>query len=103
VPWLRAVYDDAFEGVDLLLMPTIPFTAPELPIGTSRSELSAPGFDAVVNTAPFNVTGHPALSLPCGMHDGLPIGAQLVGRRWDEPTIYRAASRIESLGDWHDW
>ena len=103
IPWLRAVYDDAFEGVDLLLMPTIPFTAPELPRGTSRSELSAPGFDAVVNTAPFNVTGHPALSLPCGMHHGLPIGAQLVGRRWDESTIYGAASRIESLGDWHDW
>jgi amidase len=103
VPWLRAAYDSVLSEVDLLLMPTIPFTAPALPQGTSRRELSAPGFDAVVNTAPFNVTGHPAMSVPCGMHDGLPIGAMLVGRRWGEPTIYRAAAAAESLGDWHDW
>ncbi len=103
VPRLRAAYDAALEDVDLLLMPTIPFTAPPLPTGTSRAELGAPGFDAVVNTAPFNVTGHPAMSIPCGMHDGLPIGAMLVGRRFDEPTIYRAAAAIEASGDWHAW
>ena len=43
------------------------------------------------NTAPFNVTHHPALSLPCASTDGLPIGLMLVGRHYDEPDIYRAA------------
>ena len=103
VPGLRAAYDAAFDQVDLLLMPTIPFTAPAHPSGTSRAELSAPGLDAVVNTAPFNVTGHPAMSIPSGMDDGLPIGAMLVARHWEESTIYRAAAVAESLGDWHHW
>ena len=103
VPQLRAAYDRVFEEVDLLLMPTIPFTAPPHPRGTSPSELSAPGFEAVVNTAPFNVTGHPAMSIPCGMLDGLPIGAMLVGRHWEEGMIYRTAAVVEALGDWHGW
>jgi amidase len=82
----------------------MPFTAPPLPSpGAGRAEQSAPGFDAVVNTAPFNVSGHPALSLPCGMHDGLPIGAMFVGRHWEESTIYRAAAAVERSGDWHTW
>jgi amidase len=100
---LRDAYSSVFQNVDLLLMPTIPFTAPLLPTGTSRRELGAPGFAAVVNTAPFNVTGHPAMSIPCGMHDGLPIGAMLVGRPWEERTIYRTAAVIEAIGDWRDW
>jgi amidase len=101
---VRDAYDEALAGVDLLLLPTMPFTAPPLPSpDAGRAEQSAPGFDAVVNTAPFNVSGHPALSLPCGMHDGLPIGAMLVGRHWEESTIYRAAAAVERSGDWHTW
>ena len=52
------------------------------------------------NTAPFDVTGHPAMNVPCGMTDGLPIGMMLVGGHWDESTIYRAAHAFEQLGDW---
>jgi amidase len=100
---LRAAYDKSFADVDLLLMPTIPFTAPPLPSATGEPSGSGPGFEAVANTAAFNVTGHPAMSLPCGMHDGLPIGAMLVARHWDESTIYRAAAVAESCGDWRDW
>jgi amidase len=100
---LRDAYDGAFAEVDLLLMPTIPFTAPPLPSDATAPGDAGPGFEAVANTAAFNVTGHPALSLPCGMHDGLPIGAMLVGRRWDESTIYRAAAAAESAGDWRTW
>jgi amidase len=84
-------------------MPTIPFTAPPLPSGEEAPADAGPGFEAVANTAPFNVTGHPALSLPCGMHDGLPVGAMLVGRHWGESTIYRAAAAAESAGDWRSW
>jgi amidase len=46
------------------------------------------------------VTGHPAISLPCGMEDGRPIGMMLVGRHYDECTIYRAAAAFEHDGDW---
>jgi len=52
------------------------------------------------NTAPFDVTGHPAMSIPCGMSDGLPVGMMLVGRHYDESTIYRAAAAFEQVGDW---
>ena len=57
-------------------------------------------FEMVPNTAPFNATGHPAMSLPCGMSQGLPIGLMLVGKYYDESTIYRAAAAFESAGDW---
>ena len=52
------------------------------------------------NTCPFDVTGHPAMSVPCGMVDGLPVGMMLVGKMYDEATIYRAAYAFEQAGDW---
>ena len=50
----------------------------------------------VPNTAPFDATGHPAMSIPCGMSDGLPIGLMLIGKYYDESTIYRAAAAFEA-------
>ena len=49
------------------------------------------------NTAPFDLTHHPAMSLPCGMVDGLPVGLMLVGKHFDEPTIYRAGLRLRAV------
>ena len=46
------------------------------------------------NTAQFDVTGHPALSVPCGTSSGLPIGAMLVGRHFEETTLYRLAQVV---------
>ena len=54
----------------------------------------------VGNTSPFDASGHPAMSVPCGIGDDLPIGMMLVGRRYDEATVLRAAAAFESLGDW---
>ena len=48
-----------------------------------------------INTAPFNATGHPSMSMPCGWIDGLPVGLMLTGRRFDERLLYRAASALE--------
>jgi len=54
------------------------------------------------NTIPFNLTGMPALSLPCGFTQaGLPIGLQIAGRRWDEATVLRVAHAYEQATDWH--
>jgi amidase len=93
---LGAAYDRALGEVDLLLLPTMPRPAAELPLaGAPREEQFAKAVETIVNTAPFNLTGHPALSLPCGMIDGLPVGMMLVGRHFEESTIYRAAQVLE--------
>jgi amidase len=52
------------------------------------------------NTCPFDVSGHPALTVPCGKVNGLPVGVMLVGRHFDEETLIRAAQALEQAGDW---
>jgi Asp-tRNA(Asn)/Glu-tRNA(Gln) amidotransferase A subunit family amidase len=56
--------------------------------------------EMIGNTAPFDISHHPAMTLPCGMVDGLPVGLMLVGKHWDEPTIYKAAYAFEQTGEW---
>lgn len=98
---LRAAYDRAFEACDLLLMPTTAMKAAPLPgPDAGPEEITGKSWAPIRNTCGFNVTGHPAISIPCGMGDGLPIGLMLVGRHWEEATIYRAAAAFEQSGDW---
>ena len=92
---------DALAGVDALVLPTTPTTAPLLPgEGASIEESMAAAFGPLANTIPFNNTHHPAISVPCGMLDGLPVGMMLVGRFFDEATLYRLAHAFEREGDW---
>jgi aspartyl-tRNA(Asn)/glutamyl-tRNA(Gln) amidotransferase subunit A len=52
--------------------------------------------------APFNLTGLPALSIPCGMSSkGLPIGMQVIGKAFDETTVLRVGNAYEQATDWH--
>ena len=98
---LRAAYDAALASHDLLLLPTTVMKAtPIPPPGASPQEITRRSWEGTRNTCPFNVTGHPAISIPCGMEDGRPIGLMLVGRHWDERTIYRASAAFERSGDW---
>jgi amidase len=98
---LRAAYDAVLKSCDLLLMPTTVMKATPIPgKHASPYEVTRRSWEPTRNTCPFNVTGHPAISIPCGMEDGRPIGLMLVGRHWDEPTIYRAAAAFERSGDW---
>ena len=98
---LRAAYDAVLANYDLLLMPTLPMKATPLPpVDAPRELYIQRAFEMVANTAPFDASGHPAMSLPCGMSDGLPIGLMLIGKWYDEPTIYRAAAAFEGAGDW---
>jgi amidase len=98
---LTAAYDKALANYDLLLMPTTPMKATPLPgPGTSREDYIGRALEMISNTAPFDITHHPAMSVPCGMVDGLPVGMMLVGRHFDEMTIYRAAHAFEQAGDW---
>ncbi|WKZ34816.1 MAG: amidase [Anaerolineales bacterium] len=87
-----------FEQYDALLLPTTPIAAPVLE-----------GEDAIERarmltrfTAPFNLTGLPALSVPCGFtREGLPIGLQIVSRAWNESGVLRAGYSYQQATEWH--
>jgi amidase len=98
---LKQSYDSALQKYDLLLMPTTPMRAPPLPdhqIDLETYIHQASGINS--NACPFNVTGHPALNVPCGQVEDLPIGMMLIGKYFDEGTIYRAAYAFEQSVDW---
>jgi amidase len=92
-----AAYDAALAEVDVLVMPTLPVTAFDIPSGTaSAAEVMAISSGLILNTCPFNVTGHPATSVPAGLVDGLPAGLMIVGRRFDDATCLRVAHAYET-------
>jgi amidase len=98
---LKRAYDDALSRFDLLMMPTLPVTATPLPAADAPiSEIIQRAFEILPNTAPFDCSHHPAMSVPCGMVDGLPVGMMLVGKPYGEQTIYRAAAAFERGVDW---
>jgi amidase len=98
---LRRSYDEVLARYDLLLMPTLPIVATPLPGANAPiPEILQRGFEMLANTAQFDCTHHPAMSLPCGMADGLPVGMMLVAKAFDEETIYRAAGAFERGVDW---
>ena len=108
---LRAAYDEAFKEVDILVTPLAPTVAmphPKLKFtdgqGSSVMDKLKLSIGSTSNTCPFNVTGHPAISVPCGFASPevngvdakLPIGMQLVAKRWDEETLLKAAAIFEA-------
>jgi amidase len=97
----RAGYDQKLAEYDLLLMPTLPIVAQPLPESdSSLTEYITRAFEMIGNTAPQDITGHPAMSVPCGLVDNLPVGMMLIGRHFDEGTIYQAAAAFEAAVDW---
>jgi len=83
------------------LMPTVPNTATRLPdANTGRQEQFDQLLGMVGNVMQFNATGHPALAAPCGMSDGLPVSMMLVGRPFEEATLYQVAHAFEKAVDW---
>jgi len=108
---LRDAYEKLFQEYDLIIMPTTPFVAPPN-IDWKRGEDAPidalkPSMGITINTAIFDVTGHPAMSLPVGFAPSgvnsevsLPVGMQLVGGLWQEQKILDAAFAWESANDW---
>jgi aspartyl-tRNA(Asn)/glutamyl-tRNA(Gln) amidotransferase subunit A len=95
----RRDMDKVFDGIDLLLTPATPTIAPKT--GTVEVTIDGqaePAGNAITRyTSFFNMTGHPAITLPCGMHsEGLPIAAQLVGKHFGDEQLIAAATLIES-------
>jgi amidase len=93
---LRAAYGEALERFDVLVLPTTPMKAMRRPPADAAIEehLGA-ALGNIFNTAPIDVTGNPALSVPCGFSDGLPVGLMMIGRHWDDATVLRAGHAFE--------
>ncbi len=98
---LRAALGRVFQDVDVLLLPTTPITAPVIGDRTVRWRSGEEPVDgALVRlTAPFNLTGLPALSVPFGRAGGLPVGLQVVGQSMDEARLLAVARVIEELAE----
>lgn len=91
-----------FDAVDLVVTPTCPLVAPEIGTVTVTMEgqEEAAGNALTRLTTFFNMTGNPALSVPCGLHStGLPMGLQIVGKPFDETTVLRAGHAVEAMAD----
>jgi amidase len=93
---LAAAYDEALKQADLLLMPTLPLKPPccrrRMPAARSTSPL-----EKLANTCPFDVTGHPAITVPAEMSDKLPVGMMPVGRHGEDGTVLRAADAFQKI------
>jgi aspartyl-tRNA(Asn)/glutamyl-tRNA(Gln) amidotransferase subunit A len=97
--WRRQVAGIFYAGVDLLAVPTTPFTAPRVDPGTDMGRTSN---RINRNNFPWSLAGVPTLSLPCGF-DGatLPFGFQLVAPRWQEARLMAAGKAYQDVTDWH--
>jgi aspartyl-tRNA(Asn)/glutamyl-tRNA(Gln) amidotransferase subunit A len=95
---IRREFDQAFEKYDALVTPTSP-TVP-FKIG-EKTEDPVQMYLSDVCTLPINIAGVPALSIPAGFGNGLPIGMQLIGKPFGEETILRVAYAYEQATDWH--
>ena len=96
---IRTEYEQALNKVDAILTPTTPTPAFEL-----GAKLNDP-LEMYLNdlyTLPANIAGLPGLSIPGGFVDGLPVGLQIVGRPFSEPTLLRIANAYQTHTDWHN-
>ncbi len=90
---IREELEAALARVDLLLTPTTPTVA--FPLG-ARAQDPLAMYLSDIFTVPASLAGIPAISVPCGLSEGLPVGAQLMGRAWDEAGLFAAAAVIEA-------
>jgi amidase len=110
---LRAAYDEALRKFDVLITPTLPYLAtPHAKTDGTPLEQIATQVGLTSNTCQFNQTGHPALTIPCGLLETeqgplagtskLPVGLQIVGQWWAEETVLRVAYAFEIATDWEN-
>jgi aspartyl-tRNA(Asn)/glutamyl-tRNA(Gln) amidotransferase subunit A len=115
VDYLRALYErrifssslrTVMQRVDAFVLPTLPI--PAIPIERMGQDIEIDGVTENATTAllrltmPFNLSGLPAISFPCGFtSDGLPIGLQVAGKPFEEATVLRIAHAYQQLTDWH--
>ena len=94
---IKRDFDEAFARYDVIVAPTAPTVA--FPIGAVSDPLEMKLNDIL--TIPANMAGIPAISLPCGFSNGLPIGLQMMAPAFGEETLLRAAHAYEQATEWH--
>jgi aspartyl-tRNA(Asn)/glutamyl-tRNA(Gln) amidotransferase subunit A len=95
---IRREFDDAFQRCDVLVSAVSP--TPAFRIG-EKTDNPLQMYLSDVCTIPVNIAGLPAISVPCGFSDGLPVGLHIMGKPFDEATILRVAYAYEQATDWH--
>jgi len=95
---IRRDFERAFQQCDVLATPTTPGIAYK--IGEMEDQLSMKMAD--FTTIPINMAGLPALSVPCGLHEGMPLGLQLIGNLLSEGTLLCAGQSYEQATEWHE-
>lgn len=93
---IKADYDKVFENYDVIIGPTAP--TPAFAIGENVDDPMTMYANDIL-TIPMNLAGVPAISIPCGFENGLPLGLQLIGKHFDEETLYRVAYAYEQNTD----
>jgi len=99
-PALTAAYDRILEDVDLLVMPTTPGRPHIDDKNLSITDRVIRGWSVLSNTAPFDMTGHPAVTIPAAEVAGLPVGVMLVGRHFDDGRLLALARTYEMNFGW---
>jgi len=97
---LRAAYDKVLQEVDVLVMPTTPNKAHRYEPSLDLLGRISHGWNMLGNTAPFDMTGHPSLSVPCAKSNGLPVGLMITGRHFDDATLLRVGHAFERQMPW---
>ena len=97
---LREEFNARLSKYDVLALPTTPMKPTKLRSSISFREMAETGTFVISNTLPFNVTGHPAISIPCAIREDLPIGLQLVTKHWNEGLLIRMGYTFEQSFDW---
>jgi aspartyl-tRNA(Asn)/glutamyl-tRNA(Gln) amidotransferase subunit A len=95
---IKKDFEDVFEKYDVIIGPTTP--TPAFKIGENvKDPLTMYANDIL--TIPVNLAGVPGISVPCGLSNGLPLGLQIIGKHFDESTVYRVAHAFEQATDHH--
>jgi amidase len=98
----RGQLNSLFRDIDLLIMPAMNRAAPTLADVTGARRTPAAVEARIRFTAPFNMSGHPTLTLPGGKTaDGLPVGFQIVARHMEEALVLRTGHAFQQVTDWH--
>ncbi|WJQ14347.1 Asp-tRNA(Asn)/Glu-tRNA(Gln) amidotransferase subunit GatA [Geobacillus stearothermophilus] len=95
---IKRDFENVFERYDVIIGPTTP--TPAFKIGEKTSDPLTMYMNDIL-TIPVNLAGVPAISVPCGFVDGLPVGLQIIGKHFDESTVYRVAHAFEQATDYH--
>ena len=95
---IKQDFDQAFEKFDILIAPTTP--TPAFKLG-EKTDDPLQMYMSDVCTVPINIAGIPAISVPCGFIEGLPIGMQIIGKHFDESTLLRVAYTLEQHSTYH--